>query len=111
MKKINILKENRDFSRIVKNNKPFKYKGYAVYLELKKEEYYKFGISVSKKIANAVGRNKIKRQVREIISKNIYEKNFNCIIIIRRSYLENDFEQNKEDLLFILKKLKLIKEN
>jgi ribonuclease P protein component len=111
VKKINILKENKDFSRIIKQQKPFKYKGYIVYLEINIQENYKFGISVSKKITNAVGRNKIKRQVREILSKNIYEKNFNCIIIIRKSYLENNFENNKQDLLFILKKLNVIKED
>lgn len=111
MKKINILKNNRDFNRIIKKEKPFKYKGYMVYLEKNTNDYYKFGISVSKKLTNAVGRNKIKRQVREIISKNSYENNFNCIIIIRRSYLENDFSNNEKDLLFILKKLNLIKEN
>ena len=109
MKKINILKDNRDFFRIIKAEKPFKFKGYMVYLE-KTEDIYKFGISVSKKLGNAVTRNKIKRQVREIISKNNYEKNFNCIIIIRKSFLENDFKQNSEDLNYILSTLK-IKEN
>lgn len=109
MKKINVLKYNREFDRIIKEKTPFKYKGFLVYLEIKENDYYKFGISVSKKLINAVGRNKIKRQIREIISKNNYEKSFNCIIIIRKSYLENDFNQNKEDLLFIFKKLKIIK--
>lgn len=111
MKKINIVKNNRDFNRIIKNEKPFKYKGYMVYLEKNNNDYYKFGISVSKKLTNAVGRNKIKRQIREIISKNSYENNFNCIIIVRRSYLENNFSNNEKDLLFILKKLNLLKEN
>lgn len=109
MKKINVLKENRDFERIIKNNIPFKYKGFVVYLEKKEEAPYHFGISVSKKLINAVGRNKIKRQIREIISKNNYEKNFNCIIIVRKSYLENNFKDNMNDLLFIFKKLKMIK--
>lgn len=111
MKKINILKKNSDFSRIVKNEKPFKYKGFVVYVEKNTNDYYKFGISVSKKLTNAVGRNKIKRQVREIISKNNYENNFNCIIIIRKSYLENDYLNNQKDLDYILGKIKIIKEN
>lgn len=112
MKKINVLKDNRDFNRIIRNNKPFKYKGYIVYKEenIDNNKYYRFGISISKKLINAVGRNKIKRQIREIISKNNYEKIFNCIIIVRKSYLENNFKENEKDLLFILKKLNLIKE-
>ena len=75
MKKINILKENKDFKKIINAEKPFKFKGFIVYKE-NTNNIYKFGISVSKKIGNAVVRNKIKRQVREIISKNNYEKNF-----------------------------------
>lgn len=106
MKKINILKENRDFKRIIHSKKPFKYKGFIVYKE-ESEDNYKFGISVSKKLGNAVTRNKIKRQIREIISKNNYEKKFNCIIIVRKSYLENNFNQNLEDLNFIFTKLNI----
>ena len=109
MKKINILKDNKDFKRIISTKKPFKFKGYIVYLE-KSDDIYKFGISVSKKLGNAVIRNKIKRQVREIISKNNYEKKFNCIIIIRKSFLENSFQKNSEDLNYIFKTIK-IKEN
>ena len=30
MKKINILKESRDFDRIIKNTKPYKYKDYII---------------------------------------------------------------------------------
>lgn len=109
MKKINSLKENRNFLRIIKKVDPFKYKGYVVYYE-DSDDLFKFGISVSKKLGNAVVRNKIKRQIREIISKNNYEKSFNCIIIVRKSFLENDFNQNSDDLNFIFKKLKIVKE-
>jgi ribonuclease P protein component len=71
------------------------------------EKNYKFGISVSKKIANAVGRNKIKRQLKSMIDKNIYKKGIKCIIIVRKSYLENDFNQNEIDLNYILDKIKI----
>ena len=111
MKKINVLKKNEDFNRIIKENKAFKTKNYIIYLEKTEENIYHFGISVSKKIINAVGRNKIKRQIREIISKKIYKNNFNCIIIVKRSFLDNDFQKNKLELENALEKLNIVKED
>ena len=111
MKKINILKNSRDFDRIIKNNKPYKYKDYIIYLERKTTDVYHFGISVGKKIGNAVTRNKIKRQIRSIISKNDYQNNFNCIIIVGRAITEKSYQQMEENLVSALKNLGIIKEN
>ena len=110
MKKINILKDNRDFSRIIKNNKPFKFKDYIIYKESKTDEFYKFGISVSKKIGNAVVRNKLKRQIKSIIDKKSYENSFNCIIILRKGILDKSFNEMSNDLYSAFKVLKLFKE-
>ena len=66
MKKANILKENRDFNRIIKDGTPFKYKDYIIYVEKKDPSIYKFGFSVGKKIGNAVVRNKIRRNSKRI---------------------------------------------
>lgn len=110
MKKINILKNSRDFDRIIKKYKPYKYKDYIIYLEKDTNDVYKFGLSVGKKIGNAVNRNKIKRQLKSIIDQKDYQNNFNCIIIVGRGINERTFEEKKENLLFALKKLNLIKE-
>ena len=110
MKKINILKDNREFSRIIKNNKSFKYKDYIIYKESKSNDVYKFGISVSKKIGNAVVRNKLKRQIKNIIDKKCYENSFNCIIILRKGILKKSFNEMSEELYSAFEILKLFKE-
>ena len=111
MKKINILKEKRDFDRIIKSNKPFKYKDYIIYLERKEQGTYHFGFSVGKKIGNAVTRNKIKRQLKSIIDKKDYQNGFNCIIIVGRGVLERSFEEMKNNLYYLLNSLNIYKED
>ena len=111
MKKINILKKSRDFDRIIKNNKSYKYKDYIIFIERETNNIYKFGISVGKKIGTAVERNKVKRQIKFIISQKDYQNNFNCIIIVGRGIKGKKFEEIQENLLYALKNLNIIKEN
>lgn len=110
MKKINILKDSRDFDRIIKRYKPYKYKDYIIYLEKNTNDIYKFGLSVGKKIGNAVNRNKVKRQLKSIISEKDYQNNFNCIIIVGKGINERTFIERKDNLLVALKNLNIMKE-
>ena len=110
MKKINIVKENRDYSRIIKKNKPFKYKDYIIYIDKKEPSIYRFGFSVGKKIGNAVMRNRVKRQIKEIVSQNNYKNDFDCIIIVGKAILDKSFSEMRDNLNYALKKLDLVKE-
>ncbi len=110
MKKKNILKKSIDFDRIIKKNKSYKYKDYIIYVEKVEDSTYHFGLSVGKKIGNAVTRNKIKRQLKTIIDKNNYENGINCIIIVRKGLLEKSFSEKENDLIEAFKKLNIIKE-
>lgn len=110
MKKANIVKENKDFNRIINKEKAYKSNSYILYKERVDNNNYKFGISVGKKIGNAVTRNKLKRQIRSIISENNYQNNFNCIIILRKAILDKSFLEMKKELLEVFKKLKMLKE-
>jgi len=110
MKKRNILKETYDFNRIIKNCRAIKYSDYIIYIERVHVDNYKFGFSVKKKIGNAVVRNRIKRQLKEIVSKKDYQNNFNCIIIVGRGILKRNFQEMYENLHKIFQSLNIYKE-
>ena len=110
MKKINIVKKNTDFSRIIHNCRYIKNDLFVIYLEKnEKIENYHFGISVSKKIGNAVTRNKVKRQIKDIIDKFYYQNNFNCIIIVKKNVIFSNYQEMKEKLISLLTKENVIK--
>lgn len=111
MKKENIIKESKDFDRIIHNNKSYKYKDYIIYIEYNKENIYKFGLSVGKKIGNAVRRNKVKRQLKSIIDEKNYKNGFNCIIIVGVGINERTFSEMRDNYNKAISSLNIIKEN
>ncbi len=111
MNKEHILKNNYDFQRIIDSNKPFKYKDYILYIEKNDSNNYYFGFSVGKKIGHAVTRNKVKRQLRNIVSKKNYQNGFNCIIIVGSNVLNRTFQEMEENLIKAFTINNLIKEN
>ena len=110
MKKMNIVKESKDFNRIINNYKPFRYKDYIIYLEKREASIYKFGIAVPKKTGNAVMRNKIKRRIKNIIDKKDYKNDFNCIIIVGKGILNRSFLEMSNYIYEAFDKLDIIKE-
>ncbi len=111
MKKINVLKKNEDFSRIIASQKPYKYKDYIIYKEEQDSGVSHFGLSVGKKVGNAVTRNHIKRQLKSIIDQIPYKNNFNCIIIVRKGITEKSFLEMKDDLIEVMKRVHILEEN
>lgn len=108
MKKINIIKKNEDFKRIITTGKYKKSELFNIYVEKTSDFNYHFGISVSKKIGNAVVRNKTKRRLKSIIDKKNYQNGINCIIIVKRAINDYSYQQIEEKLLSALENLKII---
>ena len=100
MKKINIVKKSTDFTRIIKSKTPFKNKYFIIYKENTNENIYHFGISVSKKIGNAVVRNKLKRRVKDIIDKSALQfLNKDYIIVLKKSAKDAEYLELKEEII------------
>ncbi len=108
MKKINIVKKNEDFRRIITTGKYKKGELFNIYIERTNENIYHFGISVSKKVGNAVVRNKIKRRLKSIIDKKNYQNGFNCIIIVKGAINNYSYSYIENKLLSALEELKII---
>ena len=105
MRKLYVVKESKDFDNIIKNNNYNKNKSFVIYSINNNLKYNRYGISVSKKLGNAVFRNKYKRKIRSIIDN--YKKDCNIskdyIIILRRGAINKKYNELKEDLETLLR--------
>ena len=105
MKKAYRVRKNEEFASLISKRKSRASQGYVIYFDKRKEDHARVGISVSKKLGNAVIRNKIKRQVREMIGQviDLDEALYDYIVIVRKPYLDRPFSDNKKDLEKTLK--------
>lgn len=106
MKKEYRIRKNEEFERIIQLKKSFSDARFVVYYAPRQLNNARIGISVSKKMGDAVDRNKIKRQLRMMLLDIVdFEKcQKDLIVIVRKAYLENDYQSNKDDLEKIIKK-------
>ena len=107
MKKIDIIKEAKDFDYII-NHIPKKRNKYFSIFYLSNKEKNHYGISVPKKLGIAVIRNKKKRQIKNIIDKNkkILPKYYDYVIILKKELLELTYLEMEENLLSLFKQIK-----
>ena len=100
MKKKYSLIRNEEIAKIVHKRRFVKNEAFVMYYQPNSEVgHTRICISVSKKHGKAVIRNKIKRQVREMITALFdFEKQYDYVLIVRNAFLENDFSCNKEKL-------------
>lgn len=106
MKKKDIVKSKILFNDIIKNGKRISNKYYVICYELSNDSSSKFGIAVGKKVGNAVTRNKIKRQIRNIIDNHIkyIQNHHNYIIICKKEVLNLSFREMNDYLIDVLNK-------
>ena len=105
MKKKEIIKKSNDYTKIINKNNKLKNKYYSLFYI--KSDNTLFGISIPKKIGNAVIRNKNKRQIKNIIdnNKNNIQNGYNYVIIIRKEILSLSYQEKEQELINLFKKI------
>ena len=108
MKKERRIKKSEEFQSMIKQHKHLASNLFVVYYKEKEEERNRVGISVSKKMGNAVVRNKLKRQVRMMVQEiGCLESDVDILILVRKAYLANTYDINKKGLETLVKKVKI----
>ncbi len=81
-----------------------------VFLSENQMDHNRFGIVTSKKIGNAVIRNRAKRQIREAIRKNLHQmqSGYNIVVVARYNIKNIKFELIEKDFLKLLRKACII---
>lgn len=112
MKKKNRVKKQGDFQAIFHHRSSVANRQFIVYqLDKENQEFFRIGLSVSKKLGNAVVRNHIKRYIRQVIAeeKDSISIGKDYVIIARKPCVEMDYIDFKKSLIHVLKKAKVCK--
>jgi len=104
MKKIEMIKKHQEFSEMIQKERYIKNKDFTIYIRKSKFTYPHFGIAVSKKLGNAVMRNKLKRRMRVILDE--YKKTLleskDYIIIMKENTKNLTFFELQESFLKLI---------
>ena len=106
MNKEKILKKSQEYTNIIQKGKNIKNKYFKIFYLPNNTTLY--GITIPKKVGNAVIRNKLKRQIKNIIMENeLYiQKNYNYVIIIKEPAKNLQYQILEEELLKLMKKVR-----
>lgn len=106
MRKLFIVREKREFNKLIKTGNCEKNNYFVIYYKDNNLKFDRFGISVGTKLGNAVTRNKYKRKIRAIIDKYIkkYNTKKDYIILLRKKALFVSFDELEKNLFNLLTK-------
>lgn len=107
MKVINRIKANEDFALAIKTGRSIRADSFVLHFRKNELTHTRVGVSVSKKLGNAVTRNHIKRQIRSMCDALIDYSNssLDIVIVARRPYLDRTYQENSDILKLYLSQI------
>ncbi|RSI76036.1 ribonuclease P protein component [Streptococcus mitis] len=112
MKKNFRVKREKDFKEIFQYGTSFANRKFVVYQLENQQNHFRVGLSVSKKLGNAVTRNQIKRRIRHILLsvREHLADNVDFVVIARKGVENLDYAEMEKNLLHVLKLSKIYRE-
>ena len=106
------LRKNMEFKKVYSGGKNFWNRNLILYIRKNKLEESRFGVTITKKIGNAVVRNKIKRRIREIYRLNMYriKDGYDLIFIPKKNVVDISYKELESALIHILKLSNMLKD-
>lgn len=108
------LAKREDFNKIYRYGKSMANHQFVLYyLPQPKLENFRLGISVSKKVGNAVVRNRLRRMVKEIIrlKKESVTPHYDYILLARKPAVDMDYAEMEKSIWHVIRKASLLKRN
>jgi ribonuclease P protein component len=112
VQKENRLGKKEDFNKVYRYGKSSANHQFVVYVMRQPAvDHFRLGVSVSKKLGNAVVRNRIKRLVKEIVrhhGPSIAPKH-DFIVIARKPVADMDYAEMEKSLLHVFRRASLLR--
>lgn len=108
------IKKNKEFQIVFKNGQSFANRQFIIYKYPNIEfNHFRFGLSVSKKIGNAVTRNQVKRYIRQVFHEleTDVDSRFDYVVVARKPASTMNYHEVKSSLIHVLKIAKVLPRN
>jgi ribonuclease P protein component len=69
----------------------------------------RYAFAISKRVGNAVTRNRVKRRLREILRMSGLAEAYDIVVVARPAAAETDFQSLRTELMMLLKRARLLK--
>lgn len=112
MKKIKTINRNRDFNRIYAKGKSYVTSKIVIYVQKNRDNETRIGITASKKIGNAVQRNRAKRVIREACREMMLQikPGYDIVLVARKRTVQVKSGEVKNALTKMLAEANILKE-
>ncbi|MCG7408390.1 ribonuclease P protein component [Paenibacillus sp. ACRRX] len=106
------LKDRADFSRVYRYGRSWANHQLVLYVFPRPAvERFRVGVSTSKKIGNAVVRNRMRRVIKEVVRLNSDRviSHVDLVFIVRKGAVDMDYEQLRKSVLHVCRKASVLK--